>query len=554
MIQVTAQLKQSVTGRVYVLMSNVGEPEPRLQRVGWGSVQPFFGLDVEAWDGVTPLQFDHTTPGYPYPSLREVPSGRYAVQALIDVYDRYDRSDGHSVWLPRIGWEGRVFTKTPGNYFSAPEWLDVLAGETTTLQLSAQQQIPPVEIPGDSEWVKRFRIRSSLLSAFWGRDIELGAVVLLPQGYEEHPERRYPVIYEQNHFSFDPPFSFPEPIDAEAQKRLTQQVNEITEEATGYHQQMGYVETPEEFYQSWTGPGFPRFIAVTFQHPTPWFDSSHAVDSANAGPYGRAIFEELIPEVERRFRIITEPWARTLTGGSTGGWTSLALQLFHPDFFGGAWVLFPDSVDFRRMVLSDIYRDESMFVSHDHEERERDHRLPSQAWLPAERPFRRTVEGQVHVTFRDMSRLESVVASKCRSGLQLQPWEAIFGPVGSDGYPVPLWDEQTGRIDPEVAECWKRYDLSLYLREHWSDIGRDLVGKLHFACGEMDNYYLNTALYLLEDFLESTDDPPYGGSFHYGRPKQGHYYVPWQHRELMRRMADHILANAPAGAETDWRE
>lgn len=533
-------------------MTRNGDTEPRLQRVGWGSIQPFFGIDVENWDGLSPVVFNETVPGYPYETLHAVPSGRYLAQAVLDVYDLYSRADGHEVWLPRVEWEGRVFTKTPGNLFSAPKWIEVEEGKLPAADFDLDSIVPPIEVPGDSEWVRRFRIRSDLLSDFWGRDVELGAVVLLPKGYDDHPDRHYPVVYLQNHFSFDPAFSFPEPRSEEEKRRLVAQTNEITEEATTYHEQMGYVESPAEFYESWTGPDFPRVIAVTFQHPNPWFDSSHAIDSPNTGPYGRAIFEELIPAFENRFRTIPEPWARVLTGGSTGGWTSLALQVFHPRFFGGAWVLFPDSVDFRRMVLSNIYEDESVYVSHDHEERDRDHRLPSQEWLPAERPFRRTVEGQVHVTFRDMSRLESVVASKSRSGLQLQPWHAIFGPVGDDGYPAPLWDETTGKIDRDVAEFWRRNDLAEYLRNHWNEVGPDLVGKLHFGSGDMDNYYLNTALYLLEDFLEATTDPYYAGSFHYGRPKQGHYYVPWQHRDLIRKMAAHMEANAPPGADLGW--
>ena len=540
------------TGRVYLLMTRNGDVEPRLQRVGWGSIEPLLGVDAEDWDGAQPVSFDESVPCYPYATLADVPPGRYLVQAIMDVYTRYDRSDGHSVWLPRVEWEGRVFTKTPGNLFSEPRWVDFDPEAIPDEDFVLDGVVPPIEAPGDSEWVKRFRIRSELLSEFWGRDMELGAVVLLPAGYEDDPDRRYPVVYLQNHFSFDPAFSFPEHRDAEEQRRLVAQTNEITEEATSYHATMGFVESPEEFYRAWTGPDFPRVIAVTFQHPNPWFDSSHAIDSPNTGPFGRAIFEELIPAFEDRFRTIREPWARVLTGGSTGGWTSLALQVFHPEFFGGAWVIFPDSVDFRRMVLSDIYRDESVYLSHDHEERDRDHRLPSQVFLPAERPFRRTVEGQVHVTFRDMSRLESVIASRCRSGLQLHPNQAIFGPVGDDGYPVPLWEQETGRIDREVAEFWRRNDLSDYLKNHWSEIGPMLEGKLHFGSGDMDNYYLNTALYLLEDFLESTDDPYYGGSFHYGRPKQGHYYVPWQHGELVRIMADHMAANAPEGADLEW--
>ena len=243
-----------------------------------------------------------------------------------------------------------------------------------------------------------------------------------------------------------------------------------------------------------------------------------------------------------------------LTGGSTGGWTSLALQVQYPKFFGGAYVLFPDPVDFQRFVLSDIYRDESVYTVQDHEDRDRDHRFPSQEWGPAERPFRRSVEGQPQVTMREMSRLESVIASRCRSGLQLQPWQAIFGPVGGDGYPQPLWDEEAGRIDRSVAEHMREqgYDLSERLRRSWSQIGQDLVGKLHFFCGEMDNYYLNVSLYLLEEFLESTTDPHYGGSFFYARPKQGHYWAPWTNTELTRILVEHMRARAPAGAELGW--
>src|SRR6202043_214203 len=117
-----------------------------------------------------------------------------------------------------------------------------------------------------------------------------------------------------------------------------------------------------DLYQRWTLAGFPRMIVVTFQHPTVYFDDSYAVNSANNGPYGDAIMNELIPYVESHFRIIKKPYARVLTGGSTGGWESLALQLFHPDFFGGTWTLCPDPVDFRRYQLVDIYKDENAFV------------------------------------------------------------------------------------------------------------------------------------------------------------------------------------------------
>jgi hypothetical protein len=315
-------------------------------------------------------------------------------------------------------------------------------------------------------------------------------------------------------------------------------------------------ETGYEFYQSWISDDFPRMIAVTFQHPTPYFDDSHAVNSANNGPYGDAVMNELIPLVEEEFRIIREPYARVLTGGSTGGWMALALQVYHPEFFGGTWPLYPDSIDFRRLVLTNLYEDENAFVARDHDVASRDHRLPGQTWPTAERPFRRSVEGQVMVTMREFNRLENVFASHSRSGLQLHPWWSVYGPVGEDGYPRPAWDPETGVIDREVAHYMRDngYDLSHYIQTNWPTIGPDLVGKLHIAVGDMDNYYLNGAVYLLEDFLEGTKDPYYAGSFTYGRPKQGHFWQPWTHAELLRIMADHITRHAPAGEDTSsWK-
>lgn len=539
------------SGRAFVLMARTDDTEPRLQRVGWGSTQPFFGVDVSDWDETRAKIIPGSSPGHVDASLSEVAAGRYYVQPLLDVYTFYNRSDGHQLWAPHVGWEGRVFTKTPGNLFGKPEWIDFDPESSESFLLELDSVIPPVQIPEDTRWVERFRIRSDALSEFWGTDMELGAVVLLPPGYHDQPDREYPVVYLQNHFSLDAPLGFP---DRESASMSLAETNEIQVEAQTYHETQGHTETPDEFYELWTSGAAPKCIVVTFQHPNPWFDSSHAVDSDNAGPFGKAIFDELIPEFERRYRAIKEPWARVLTGGSTGGWTSLALQVLHPEFFGGAWVLFPDSVDFRRMVLSDIYSDESVFYARNEDDADRDHRLPSQEWLQAERPFRRTVEGQVHVTFREMARLESIVATRARSGLQLHPWMAIFGPVGDDGYPVPLWDEETGVIDRDVAEHWRSYDMSDYIRKNWESIGPELVGKLHFSCGDMDNYYLNTALYLLEDFLESTENPKYEGSFNYARPKEGHYHVPWRHLELLEIMSEHMAHNAPAGTDMSWRE
>ncbi len=284
-------------------------------------------------------------------------------------------------------------------------------------------------------------------------------------------------------------------------------------------------------------------IAVTFQHPTVYFDDSYAVNSANNGPYGDAIMQELIPYVEEHFRIIRQPYARVLTGGSTGGWESLALQVFHPEFFGGTWTFFPDPVDFARYQMVDIYNDNNAFLA------------PGYNPPIPERPMERTEEGQADVTMRQMSQLEDVLGSRGRSGEQFEAWEAVYGPVGADGYPRPLWDKQTGRIDVQVANYMRDhgYDLRYYLEQNWARIGPQLVGKLHLYCGDMDNFYLNLAVYRLEDFLKNTSNPAYGGSFVYGRPMKGHGWHPMNQAQLVQMMAAHITGNAPANADKAWK-
>ena len=265
--------------------------------------------------------------------------------------------------------------------------------------------------------MKRVKIQSQLLTKFWGHPMCLGATVLLPKGYDERPGERYPAIYIQGHFGLAAPFGFSDkPPGSEREK-------------AGY-----------DFYRDWSSDNFPRMIAVTFQHPTPYFDDSYAVNSANNGPYGDALLQELIPYLEEHFRLIAEPRTRLLTGGSTGGWESLALEVHHPDFFGGTWTFFPYPVDFRRYQLVNIYEDENAF------------RAPGFDYMVPERPMMRTVEGQMVQTMRQMSQLEEVLGSHGRSAQQFEAWDAVYGPVDEDGYPRPLWDKRTGKIDREVAK------------------------------------------------------------------------------------------------------
>jgi S-formylglutathione hydrolase FrmB len=293
-------------------------------------------------------------------------------------------------------------------------------------------------------------------------------------------------------------------------------------------------------------------IAVTFQHPTPYFDDSYAVNSVNNGPYGDAILKELIPYLESHFRVIAQPYARVLTGGSTGGWESLALQLYHPDFFGGTWTLYPDPIDFRHYMLIDAYRDTNAFTA------SRDGQpafTPINRWFSAERSMMRGNDGQPLITIRQLSQFEDVLASHGRSGEQLEIWEAVYGPIGADGYPVPLWDKRTGHINHDVSTYMREhgYDLTAYARQHWAELGPQLTDKIHIDVGDMDNFYLNLGVYDFQSFLDSTQNPHLTGVFRFGRPEKGHGWQHTNNANLVREMADAIAKHAPAGTAGAWR-
>ena len=507
---------QPITGRVYVILSRK-ESTTLLDRIGnWEQETPFFGADINELPAGEAGVIDAGTLGYPLESLEQIPAGDYYVQALVNVYTEFHRADGHVIWAHMDQWEGQQFNKSPGNLYSDVQKVHLDPAQGYDIKLEAGKVIPPVEVPADTQWVKHIKFESKLLSQFWGRPIYIGATVLLPKGYDQHPNVRYPVIYEQGHFGLRPPlFLQTEPPQPGSK----------------------WGKLRHEVFHAWNGDNFPRMIAVTFQHPTPFFDDSYAVNSANDGPYGDAIMQELIPYVEEHFRIIREPWARVLMGGSTGGWESLALQLYHPEFFGGTFTGFPDPIDFRHDQLVNIYEDPNAFE------------VPGYEWVQRERPMMRTAEGQVVETMRQMSQLEDVLGSHGRSGQQFEAWEAVYGPVGADGYPTPLWNKQTGVIDRSVAEYMRDhgYDLRYYADKNWSRIGTQLTGKIYIWVGDMDNFYLNLAVYDMDEFFKS--HPEAHAKFDYGRPEKGHGWLPWSATELIKLMADHMAAHAPTGTD-----
>jgi hypothetical protein len=525
---------EPITGRMFVAISPTSDPEPRI--AAYNSARrrdarvPFFAVDVDQLKPAQPAVIDATSIGFPYMSLSQLPAGDYYVQGVLNVYTQFHRTDGHVIWAHMDQWEGQRWGFSPGNLLSEPQKVHLDPKQSVTVKITLTRIIPPIEVPKDTEWVKRIKIQSQVLTAFWGHPMFLGATVLLPKGYADHPDVSYPVVYVQSHFALSPPFDF-----------ATEPSNGPNLFAAMEKQAAGRRESGYEFYQSWNSDAFPRVIAVTFQHPTPYFDDSYAVNSANNGPYGDAIMQELIPYLEAHFRMIPKEYARVLTGGSTGGWESLALQVYHPDFFGGTWTMYPDPVDFRKYGMVNAYDDDNAFI------------VPHAPINAPERMFQQNPDGQAVASVRQISQMEYASGTHDRSGAQIDIWDAVYGPVGDDGYPEPLWNHLTGHIDHSVADYMRDhgYDLRDYLQTNWPRIGPQLVGKLRLYCGDMDNFYLAGAVYLLEDFLTSTKEPYYGGEFVYGRPMKGHGWQPMTNAELIRMMADQIARNAPAGEHVE---
>lgn len=519
-------------GRILLVVSSDSSPEPRFQRLRSVEAPLVFGVDVQGLRPDEPAFVDPSTRGWPLESTSEIPPGDYFAQAVLHRYTTFERDDGHTIRAPMDHWEGQRWNVSEGNLVTDVRPIQVADGPSEPVRLEFARALPPVDPPEDTRLVKHLKFRSEILSDWWGTDMHLGAVVVLPEGYEDHPDARYPVLYWHGHF----PRTFKgfrtEPPDDSLSGRALERARQ------GWR-----------LYRDWTSGTLPNFLIVLMQHPNPFYDDSYAVNSENVGPYGDALTQELIPRVEETFRAIGQPWARTLAGGSTGGWESLAWQVFYPDMFNGTWTFCPDPVDFRYFQLVDIYEDENAFY-------------PNGTFKTTPvRPWQRGTDDQVYMNQEDASHLEAVLGSRGRSGDQMDIFMSVFGPVGENGYPRLLYDKWTGEIDGDVVEYWRQnYDLRHILERDWDELGPELVGKLHIYMGTMDTYFLEEATRLLEDFLESTSDPYYGGSFDWGEGEP-HCYTgtpgfPEQsvYHRVLPEMESRLLSTAPPEADTrSWR-
>jgi S-formylglutathione hydrolase FrmB len=477
-------------GRLFVFISKKGGREPRLADEDVSlNAPPMLAKDVNNFTanianisgGASHAVIDGSAVSYPI-GLDKLPAGEYFVQALLET-----NIDVRSL-------------NAPGNLYSAVKkvHLDPAAGGTVALELS--EIVPAEQLPADTAHVKFIKLRSDLLSKFYGRPIFLRAGIILPKDYENETGRRYPVLFRIG--GYGQPYSSVKNILGEDDAPA-----KFNRRAAG-------------FREIWMAGDTPRMIEVQLDGDGPYGDS-YQLNSANGGPYGDALTQELIPEIEKKFRAAGTPGSRFLTGGSTGGWVSLALQIFYPDYFNGTWSGFPDPLDFRAYQLVNIYADDNAYVnSHG-----------------VERPSARDPNGDTEFTMRLECQKENVLGagdSYTMSGGQWGAWNAVFGPRGPDGRPVPLWDSKTGKIDKTVAKQWEKYDLRMVVEKNWKTLAPKLKGKIHIWVGEEDDYFLNNGVHLFDDFI-SKADPKYEGWILYNRTGR-HGWEAKPRVELMKEM------------------
>ncbi len=491
--------REVLNGRLLLLLSVDPAKEPRFQIQEGTKSQQVFGIDAKDWQGSAPQVFDSKVLGYPRLSLADVPAGTYRVQVLLHRYETFRRKDGHVVQLPMDRGEGQVWNLAPGNLYSTVREIKFDPTDQASIALVLDQSIAPIKPPADTQWVKHERMQSKLLTEFWGRPMYLGAHVLLPKGWAGHPKARYPLMINHGHFPSDFDGFRPEPPDPKLEPDYSDRFR-----LSGYNrlqQQLAH-----QLYKDWTSEGFPRVLAIEIQHANPYYDDSYAVNSENLGPYADAIQQELIPYIERKYRAIGAGWSRFTYGGSTGGWEALAVQVKYPDFYNGAFAACPDPIDFRAYGTVNIHEDRNAYL--------------------VDAPFKQTPRiamrdhlGRPTATLEEVNRLELVLGENSRSGGQWDIWQAVFSPVGADGYPKPIWNKRTGEIDRAVANYWRdNYDLVHIMQRDWEKgLGEKLRGKIHLYVGDLDNYYLESAVHLAQEFLESTRNPRFAGVIDYGR-------------------------------------
>lgn len=421
------------SGRVYLFFEKNPRQEPRFGP-DWFHPGPCLAIDVSNWMPDEPLGMSSGNRLLSFPKpLAELDLAGSRVQAVAR-FNPYER---------RVG-DG------PGNGYSPVAEVAAQPDNSARQELSITKLVEQRPFP-ENRWFKEISVRSRLLSEFHQRPIVLRGAVLLPASYYDQPDRRYPVLFEvpgfgSTHFEYGPG----RPLRAP-----TEPIHEKND-------------------------GGVELLRVTLDPSCPLGHHVFA-DSDNNGPAGKALVTEFIPEFERQFRAVAAPTARFLTGHSSGGWSSLWLQVTFPDVFGGTWSTSPDPVDFRDFQQINLYRPgENMY------------RNPAGERRPIAR-----IDGKPFLWYDDFDHMEEILGY----GGQLHSFEAVFSPRDADGRPVRIWDRATGRIDTNAAKAWEKYDIRLILETRWPELAPKLAGKLHVIQGELDTFYLDGATRLLKESL-----------------------------------------------------
>ncbi len=498
-LKVNVDLPEPEFGRLILILSKDLNKEPRFTITDDYNTQIAIGIDVEPGQSPAVFSFPHKDQiTYPIKSWTDIAPGTYNVQAILNRYAKFNLVTGHKVLLPPDMGEGQHWNEKPMNMYSTPQQVVVSSGFKAEINIKLDQYISPIQEPLNTKWIRHIKMKSEKLSKFYGEPVYLGAHILLPRNWDTETNQKYPLMIYHGHFPADFSGFRTEPVPADMD------TSDYSSRFKKYGLKKLAAEEGYKFYKQWTSDTMLKFLAIEIQHPTPYYDDSYAVNSACQGPYGDAITYELIPYIEKIYRGIGNGKSRFLYGGSTGGWEALAAQVFYPDEYNGCFAACPDPIDFRAYCTVNIYEDKNAY----------------QIDGPAaciDRPAKRDYLGHVSSTIRQSNAYEHVLGTKSRSGQQWDIWEATYSPMGDDGYPKRIFDKETGIIDKEVANYWKEnFDLVHIMKRDWKTLGPKLEGKIHIYCGDMDNYYLNNAVYLAEDFLKGTKNPFYKGEVKYG--------------------------------------
>lgn len=446
-------------GRLYLFISEAKRGEPRRQT--WPRVtNHIFAQNIEAWDPEQLMYFDSESELDSNEDLvlADFPDGDYRVQVLWD-----QNTTASSI-------------NAPGNLYSEVVELKLRDDDKLTLTLS--EIIAPRE-KVVHPLLREHSFKSDSLSAWWGKEMSVEFSVLLPRSFASNPNKKYPIIYEVGGYG-------------------------------SRHYRASRIVQKDSAFMAWWNTEAPEVIIAFLDGEGP-FGDSYQLDSDNSGPYGYVLTEEMAPWIEQEYRAIASTETRFVEGCSTGGWVSLALQLYYPDFFGGTYSYSPDPVDFNHMQLVNLYKDDNAFVNK----------------YGNERPSNRTTTGDPIFSIRKevyYENVQGVTGSFTTSGGQWGAWNALYSPKGKDGYPVPAFDPQTGEIDSVVVAHWQRYDLLHHTQTNWETLGPKLEGKLWVWMGDMDNYYLNNALHPFADFLSETSNPKSDANITFS-PMQGHCWA-----------------------------